>query len=148
MKILVSSCLLGACCRYDGTGKADPRLAALVSSHELVPFCPEIYGGLPTPRAPAERRGDRVVTQGGGDFTAQYARGAREALRTAQLFGCELAILKERSPSCGHGVIHDGSFSGTLTAGDGVAAALLLENGIAVIGESEIEAYFGRENGR
>lgn len=142
MNILVSACLLGVRCRYDGTGRANPRLEALLKTDTLVPFCPEVYGGLPTPREPSERRDGRVVTKSGVDVTAQYEAGANEALRLAQRFGCKLAILKERSPSCGHGVIHDGSFSGALTAGNGVTAALLTENGIPVIGESEIETYF------
>ena len=142
MNILVSACLLGVACRYDGSAKTDPRAAALLREHCLIPFCPEVYGGLPTPRLPAELRGGSVVTQAGTNVTAQYARGAREALHLARLCGCTLAILKERSPSCGHGSIHDGSFTGALTPGDGVTAALLRENGIEVIGESEIEAFF------
>ena len=142
MKILVSACLLGVCCRYDGTGKCNDALAALRGAHELIPFCPEVYGGLGIPRDPAERSGESVLTKSGRDVTAAYEAGAREALRLAQFFGCELAILKERSPACGHGRIHDGSFTGALTPGDGVTAALLRENGIEVIGESEIEAFF------
>ena len=144
MNVLVSACLLGMSCRYDGASRADPRVTALLKTHTLIPFCPEVMGGLPTPRAPAERRGGRIVTKSGDDVTAQYERGAREALRLARLYGCTLAILKERSPSCGHGVIHDGSFSGALTSGDGVTAALLLANGIDVIGESEVERRFAK----
>ena len=139
MKILISACLLGACCRYDGASKAHPLAAALAECHTLVPVCPEQLGGLPTPRPPAERRGNRVVTQS-GDVTEQYRRGAEETLKLCELLGCEAAVLKERSPSCGFGKIYDGSFSGRLIDGNGVAAALLAANGIEIYGESGIES--------
>lgn len=138
MKILISACLLGLPCRYDGASKPQPWAEALAARHELVPVCPEQLGGLPTPRHPSERRGEQVVMRSGSDVTAQYRRGAESALALCRLLGCEAAILKERSPSCGHGEIYDGSFSGTLTAGNGVTAALLLENGIPVYGESQV----------
>ena len=138
MKILISACLLGACCRYDGVSKAHPLAALLAERHTLVPVCPEQLGGLPTPRPPAERRGGRVVTQS-GDVTEQYLRGAEETLKLCKLLGCEAAVLKERSPSCGRGQVYDGTFSGTLTAGDGVTAELLAAHGILVYGESQIE---------
>ena len=138
MKILISACLLGACCRYDGASKAHPLAALLAERHTLVPVCPEQLGGLPTPRPPAERRGGRVVTQS-GDVTEQYLRGAEETLKLCKLLGCEAAVLKERSPSCGRGQVYDGTFSGTLTAGDGVTAELLAAHGILVSGEFQIE---------
>ena len=138
MKILISACLLGACCRYDGASKAHPLAALLAERHTLVPVCPKQLGGLPTPRPPAERRGGRVVTQS-GDVTEQYLRGAEETLKLCKLLGCEAAVLKERSPSCGRGQVYDGTFSGTLTAGDGVTAELLAAHGILVYGESQIE---------
>ncbi|MDY5613003.1 DUF523 domain-containing protein [Dysosmobacter sp.] len=139
MKILISACLLGTCCRYDGASKAHPKAAALAERHTLVPVCPEQLGGLATPRPPAERQEGRVVTKTGADVTEAYRRGAEETLRLCRLLGCEAAVLKERSPSCGHGEIYDGTHSGTLTAGDGVTAALLEANGIPVYGESQIE---------
>ena len=138
MRLLISACLLGACCRYDGASKAHPLAALLAERHTLVPVCPEQLGGLPTPRPPAERRGGRVVTQS-GDVTEQYLRGAEETLKLCKLLGCEAAVLKERSPSCGRGQVYDGTFSGTLTAGDGVTAELLAAHGILVYGESQIE---------
>ena len=137
MKILVSACLLGVCCRYDGQAKPHEGALSLLGWHTLIPVCPEIYGGLATPRPAAERVGERVLTAQGGDVTAQYRRGAEETLRLGRLYGCEAALLKERSPSCGSGVIHNGRFDGELTPGDGVTAALLRANGIAVYGESE-----------
>ena len=99
MKLLVSACLLGTCCRYDGASKAHPLSEQLLERHTLVPVCPEQLGGLPTPRPPAERRGDRVVTGDGSDVTEQYRRGAEEALRLCRQLGCGAAVLKERSPS-------------------------------------------------
>ena len=137
-RILVSMCLLGVNCRYDGGGKALEEIGELMELAELIPVCPEILGGLPTPRVPSERLDGRVVTRDGRDVTAAFRRGAQEALKLAELFGARMALLKERSPSCGSGQIYDGSFSGGLTSGDGVTAELLKANGIAIFGESRI----------
>lgn len=139
MTILVSACLLGCPCRYDGTAKADPRVLALMERHTLIPVCPEQLGGLPTPRLPSERREGGVFDRGGKDVTAQYRQGAEEVLRLARLYGCTHAVLKERSPSCGSGQIYDGSFSHVLMPGSGVAAELLAQNGITVLGESQAD---------
>ena len=132
--IIVSACLAGYRCRYDGKVIPDAEIVALVKQGGAIPVCPEMMGGLPCPRVPAERTADgrRVVTKDGGDVTDAYQRGAEETLRMARLYGCEHAILKARSPSCGCGQIYDGSFSGTLRDGNGVVAALLTENGISV----------------
>ncbi len=140
MKILISACLLGLSCRYDGESKGLDKelLAALMAKHELIPACPEQLGGLPTPRNPSERIGEGVFMDSGEDVTAQYRRGAEQALLLAQKFGCGAAVLKERSPSCGCGSIYDGTFSGTLTAGDGVTAELFKAKGMPVYGESRI----------
>ena len=139
MRMLVSACLLGFKCRYDGKSCGKENVTALMEKHELIPFCPEIYGGLTTPRDPAEIRGDRVVNSKGRDVTAEYTKGAEEALRMAKLYGCDTALLKEKSPSCGSGKIYDGTFTGTLTDGWGIAARLLKEKGIRVLGESDID---------
>ena len=141
MKILVSACLLGVRCRYDGKSKPHPAVERLMEQHTLIPVCGEIFGGLPTPRVSAERQGERVVTADGRDVTAAYRRGAEEVLRLAERYGCTAAILKERSPSCGSGRIYDGTFTGTLTDGWGVTAELLRDHGICVIGESEVETW-------
>lgn len=139
MNILVSACLLGLSCRYDGNSKPCEAeiLYELMKKHTLIPICPESLGGLPIPRPPAERQGQRVVTKDGKDVTKAFRRGAEQALMLAELYHCEAALLKERSPSCGHGTIYDGSFSGQTSEGDGVTAALFLQHGIAVYGESE-----------
>ena len=110
-----------------------------MKEHHLIPVCPEILGGLPTPRDPSERVGDKVVGKNGRDVTAAFAKGAEETLALAKLYGCRYAILKERSPSCGYGEIYDGTFSGKLVPGNGVAAELLAKNGITVLGESDME---------
>ncbi len=140
-KALISACLIGTNCKYNGKNNAleDATLKALSEKYELIPVCPEAYGGLTTPRTPSERRGDRVVTADGIDVTEQFRKGANETLQMAQLFGVKLAILKENSPSCGCGTIYDGTFSLTLTAGDGVTAELLKKHGITVIGESKLK---------
>lgn len=137
MRLLISACLLGAPCRYDGESKRHPLCAALAERHELVPVCPEQLGGLPTPRPPAERQGNAVVSREGRDVTGAYEKGAEAALALCRLLGCQGAVLKERSPSCGRGQIYDGTFTKTLTGGDGVTAELLARHGIAVWGESE-----------
>lgn len=144
MDILVSECLLGVPCRYDGGAFERPFLQQVMAKGRcrFIPICPEQLGGLPTPRPPAERRGDRVVANTGADLTAQYAAGAEAALHLAQLYGCKAALLKDRSPSCGVGQVYDGSFSGRLVQGDGLAAALLRANGVAVYRESQMEQLF------
>jgi uncharacterized protein YbbK (DUF523 family) len=139
MNLLVSACLLGVCCRYDGCGKANPTILKLLNRYHVIPVCPEQLGGLPTPREPSEQKGQRVVSRSGIDVTDRYRRGAVETLKLVRLFHCDTAVLREHSPSCGHGMIHDGSFSGVLIAGNGAAAALLEQNGIRVLGESEAE---------
>ena len=126
--ILVSACLLGTNCKYSGGNNLCPTVVHLAEQHSLIPVCPEQLGGLPTPRPPAERQGDAVVT----------CEGAEEALKLAQLFGCDTAILKARSPSCGHGVIYDGTFTGTKIPGSGVTAALLKKAGLTIYTELDL----------
>ena len=139
MNILVSACLLGIECKYNGGANPHPLLmeAAGRGDVHLIPICPECFGGLPIPRLPSEIRNGRVYAKDGRDVTEAFERGARAALHTARVYGCTAAILKERSPSCGSGLVYDGSFTGSLAPGDGVAARLLKENGIAVYGESQ-----------
>ncbi len=138
MRILVSACLMGVGCRYDGKSNQLPQLEQLMKQHTCIPVCPEIFGGLPTPRVPAERQGSKIMTQDGQDVTPQFVRGTAEVLRLADLYHCKAALLKERSPSCGCGQIYDGTFTKTLTEGDGLTAEMLKRKGIAVYGESQI----------
>ena len=138
-KLLISACLLGIPCRYDGRSVKAVDIERLAENFDLIPVCPEIYGGLPTPRTPSEGVGDRVLMRDGKDVTDNFRLGAELALERARSFSCSAAVLKARSPSCGSNTIYDGSFSGTLTSGDGVAAKLLKDNGIDVYTENEID---------
>lgn len=137
MNILVSSCLLGENCKYSGGNNLAEEMREELTARGIgiVPVCPECAGGLPTPRVPAERLGERVVNKVGEDVTAAFLAGAQIASEAAEKYGCQYAILKKNSPSCGCGTIYDGSFTGTLTAGDGVTAELLKKEGIAVYNE-------------
>ncbi|MDO5028518.1 MAG: DUF523 domain-containing protein [Bacillota bacterium] len=137
-KILVSACLLGVSCRYDQKSKEDPRVLKLLDHYDLIPFCPEILGGLPTPRPPSEINKGRVINIYGKDLTKEYEKGAEEGLRLARLYGAKKAILKARSPSCGRGQIYDGNFCKRLVKGDGITARLFLKENIEVISEEEL----------
>ena len=142
--VAVSWCLCGRECRYDGTAKPDEQAMALAEKGALC-ICPEVMGGLPIPREPAEIVGGdgydvlegraKVITVGGKDVTAEYIAGAEAALRLCCEKGITRALLKANSPSCGCGCIYDGSFTGGKRKGDGVTAALFKRNGIAVTTE-------------
>lgn len=141
-KLLISACILGISSRYDGKSKqviSDDDIKRLTLKYELVPFCPEIYGGLPTPRVPSEIIGDSVIMKDGTDVTDNYKKGADEAELLCKLLGIKKALLKEKSPSCGKSKVYDGSFNGILVDGDGITARRLIAAGIEVFGESEIE---------
>lgn len=138
-KLLISACLLGEKCRYDGRSKPNELALRLASKYELIPICPEVMGGLPTPRKPSEINGERVIMVDGTDVTAEYKRGADIALKLALENGCKIAILKSLSPSCGKGSIYDGTYTKTVVNGNGVTAKRLIENGIEVLDETEIE---------
>lgn len=140
MKLAVSACLLGEPCRYDGKSKPCEAVIRLGEAHTLIPVCPEVMGGLSTPRVPSEVQPDgRVINREGRDVTAEYQKGAAHVLEIMKKEGCDAAILKEKSPACGSGRIYDGSFSGVLTQGDGVCAALLKAHGAVVLGETQVE---------
>ena len=136
--ILISACLLGMPCRYDGKCKKSIDLTGLRNKYSFVPVCPEIYGGLPTPRTPSERVGESVIMADGTNVTENFVRGAEAAYELALQFDCRVAVLKERSPSCGCGEIYDGSFTKAMKAGDGVTAEYLKAKGIEILGESRI----------
>ena len=126
MKLLVSACLLGVGCRYDGKSNQLPQYKRLLKEHTCIPICPEQLGG-------------QIVTEDGRDVTEQFLRGTAEALRLCDLYHCKAALLKERSPSCGSGQIYDGTFTHTLTEGDGLMAQMLKKKGVEVYGESQLE---------
>ena len=137
-RYLISACLCGHICRYDGGAFDFPALRRLVESGEAIPFCPECEGGLPTPRKPCEIVGERVLAADGTDCTAQYRAGAQKALALCREKGITAAILKEGSPSCGSHRIRDGSHTGRKIAGQGVTAALLAAEGITLYTEEDL----------
>lgn len=143
MNVLVSACLMGVNCKYSGgNNKIDSvYIEKLMNRCTLIPVCPEQLGGLKTPRNPAEIISGSIYTNDGINVTEEYKKGAEEALKLAKLYNCKYAILKEKSPSCGKGQIYDGTFSHTVIEGDGVAAEVLIENGIEVFSENEIDKF-------
>lgn len=138
-KLLVSACLLGEPCRYDGQSKPCPKVISLQEHYELIPVCPEQLGGLPTPRTPCEICRGKVLSQKGEDRTKEYRLGAKKALALCQDQGCVAAVLKKNSPSCGKGLIYNGSFSKTLIPGNGITAEAFLQQGIPVYTEDQTE---------
>ena len=137
-KVLISACLLGVRCRYDGKGNYAERLDELMAIAQLVPVCPEILGGLETPRVPCERIGEKVLNRDGEDRTEAFHRGAAEAHRIGEIFGAKYALLKQRSPSCGSVQVYDGTFSGKCIPGEGVTAQLLRAHGYRIFGEEQV----------
>lgn len=138
-KLLCSACLLGVPCRYDGKSKPISRLNELKEHYTLIPFCPEVEGGLSTPRLPCEICNGAVIRSDGKDLTKEYTQGAKKALAKAQSENISIALLKEKSPSCGVHFRYDGSFQKKLTEGTGLTASLLKENGINVCSEEELD---------
>jgi uncharacterized protein YbbK (DUF523 family) len=140
LNILISACLLGVNCKYNGKNNKVENLIEQMNNVTLIPVCPEQLGGLTTPRPPAELNGEASVFSNEGiDVTAQFTFGAEETLKIAKLYHCEYAILKERSPSCGSNQIYDGSFQGKVKEGEGVTATLLKQNSITVYSEDNFE---------
>lgn len=140
--VLVSACLLGEKCKYSGESNYSQEVVDFLkrTGADIIPVCPEVLGGLSTPRTPAEIREERVVTRDGEDVTKEYLEGARKTLLLAKEKGCLRAVLKERSPSCGSGAIYDGTFTKTIVSGDGMTTRLLRGAGICVCGESELQS--------
>ncbi|MDO5708080.1 MAG: DUF523 domain-containing protein [Andreesenia angusta] len=137
--LIVSACLLGKNCKYNGGNNRNERVIRICEEEGFIPICPEEMGGLPTPRTPAEIVGNRVLTEDGRDFTANFKRGAEISLRIAKENNIEKALLKSKSPSCGCGKIYDGSFKRKLIIGNGITAKLFIENGIEVLTEEDID---------
>lgn len=146
VKTLVSSCLLGKPCRYDGRSCPDKIVQSLhdTANVEFISVCPEVLGGLPTPRPASElataERAVRVTNRAGADVTDEFLNGAAKTVEQARAHGCTLAVLKAKSPSCGNGPVYDGTFSGTLVPGCGVTARALLEAGVRVVDETQLAA--------
>lgn len=142
MKIAISACLLGIPCRYDHKGCYDQNVAKLQEEHELVPVCPEMLAKLGTPRDPCELVGGRVITKQGKDITDQLHQGLDEAMKIIDDQNCQCAVLQQRSPTCGCGLIYDGTFSSKLIPGNGLLTQRLLERNIPVFSNDEIGADF------
>lgn len=137
--ILVSACLLGIYCRYDGRCETDEKVLALSEEHVLVPVCPEQLGGLPTPRSAVELLDGRAVTREGNDLTEAFARGVSQVLRVAVISKARAAVLQPRSPSCGRGVIYDGTFTSVRVPGNGMLALALIDAGMLVLVPDELD---------
>ena len=138
--ILVSACLLGHNCKYNGGNNDNAAIHTYLEGKDWVCFCPERASGLPAPRLPSEIRGDKVYSKAGEDVTAEFTQGAEKALAFCKAHGVDQAILKARSPSCGVHAVYDGAFTGTVVPGMGVTARLLAENGIELMDEEDIAA--------
>lgn len=136
--ILISACLAGVNCRYDGTNKENEKILNIIKENRAILVCPEQMGGLKTPREASEILGEKVLTINGEDVTYFYLKGAEEILKLVKKFNIKKAILKSKSPSCGVGLVYDGTFSGNLVKGTGVTAKILLENDVDVITENDL----------
>ena len=137
-KVLVSACLLGVNCKYDGKNNYSEKIIEYLKDKEIIPICPEQLGGLTTPRIPSEIRLDKVINKEGIDVTEYFNKGANEVLKLAKKLNIKKAVLKSKSPSCGLGKIYDGTFSNNLIDGNGICTELLIKNGIEVINSDEI----------
>lgn len=132
MNVLISACLLGCNCKYDGGNNNSPILKELIKNHNIIMVCPEMLGGLPCPRIPCEIQGNRVIGKDGHDYTSFYQKGAKKALEIAKSHQVQVAFLKKNSPSCGLNFVYDGSFTHTLVPGSGIFTQLLKENDILI----------------
>ena len=141
MKIMVSACLAGADCKYNGGNNRCEAVLRLAEEHELIPVCPEVFGGLPTPRVPSEIRNGRVVNREGADVDMAFRVGAEIALGIALREKPDVIVLMSRSPSCGVKERYDGTFTGTLVPGMGVFAELAQRSGFTVIDAEDLEEW-------
>ena len=138
-RILISACLVGDNVKYNGGNNKSPLIDQLLEKYELIPFCPEVEGGLPIPRIPSEIKGSQVINKEGKNVTRQFEKGANKALALCKYLGITKAVLKENSPSCGTHMIHNGHFMDRLIPGMGVTARILKEHNIEVFSEKEID---------
>ena len=143
-RVIISACLLGLKVRYDGKSKENEDILSLINDFEFIPVCPEVFGGLPTPRVPSEIKDGKVINKDVIDVTSNYLRGAEETLRLCKIYNVDTVVFKSKSPSCGKGLIYDGTFSGNLVHGNGITTGYLLKNGIKVYSEDEFIKEFKR----
>ena len=141
MKIIVSACLLGDNVKYNGENNYCEDLANFLKNYEVIRVCPEVMGGLTIPRSPSEKKGERVINSENIDVTKEFEIGASKTLEIALKNNVKIAILKKNSPSCGCGKIYDGTFTHTITNGDGITTTLLKKHGIITLNEDNYKDY-------
>lgn len=144
-KILVSACLLGVNCKYNGSNNENEKVLFYIKDKEVIPICPEIMGGLSTPREPSEIFENKVISKSGKDVTSNFQKGAEETLNLARKLGVKKAILKSRSPSCGLDEVYDGTFSNKLVNKNGITAELLKNNGFVILREEDVDHLISRK---
>ena len=137
-KVIVSACLLGENCKYNGKNNKNDKVLEFIKDKQVIPICPEVFGGLSTPRVPSEIKGNTVVNKDGIDVTKYFIDGANKTLYIAKKYNVKKAILKQKSPSCGYGKIYDGNFNGKIIDGYGITAKLLNNNNIDIITEEDL----------
>jgi len=140
--ILVSSCLAGLNCKYNGENNKNDDILRFIKEKNTILVCPEQLGGLSTPRIPAEILADKVIDKNAKDVSLNFIRGAEETLKIAQLYNCKKAVLKAKSPSCASSFVYDGSHSGKIVKGKGITTKLLIKNGIKVVNENNFHEFF------
>lgn len=136
-KIIVSACLLGVNCKYNGGNNYNEKILEYLKDKQVIPICPEIMGGLPTPRIASEIKDNMVINKENKDVTDNFKKGAEETLNLAKRLGVTKALLKSKSPSCGYKKIYDGTFSDNLIDGNGITTELLLKNNFEIITEKD-----------
>lgn len=144
-KIFVSACLLGVNCKYNGFNNENEKVLSYIKDKEVIPICPEIMGGLSTPREPSEIFENKVISKSGKDVTSNFQKGAEETLNLARKLGVKKAILKSRSPSCGLDEVYDGTFSNKLVNKNGITAELLKNNGFVILREEDVDHLISRK---
>ena len=145
MKIMVSACLLGDNVKYNGGNNKNEELIRFLSDYEIIKICPEVLGGLTIPRCPSEINGKKIINKDGKDVTDSFLLGAKKVLELAKKEEVKIAILKEKSPSCGSNLIYDGTFTNTLIKGMGITSKILKDEGIRVLNENNYQDYFNKE---
>ncbi len=138
MKIMGSACVAGENCKYNGGNNRSGKVLKMLEGNEVITVCPQVMGGLPTPRTPSEICGGEVINRAGASVDREYRLGAEKTLEIALREQPDLIILQPRSPSCGVKKRYDGTFTGTLTDGSGVTAELLIRNGFSVVEEEDL----------
>ena len=142
MKVAVSACLVGKNTKYNGKNNYNEAVMKYLQNKEYVTICPEVIGGLPTPRVPSERKDNKVINKIGEDVTINFFDGAQKEIEKLLKENINIIIVKEKSPSCGYKQIYDGTFTNTLTEGNGVFVDLALQNGFIIYTEKDIEKMF------